>query len=85
MAAATGAPGATKGVEPSLRFTRCAPPKKINEKKEIFSEKTFSEKIWNFPLALFCSWGIFLPVAGDEPDGGKRRSKLNESSLKNAG
>ena len=34
------------------------------------------------PLAVFLSWGIFLPVAGDEPDDDKRDSKLNESSLK---
>ena len=47
-------------------------------------EKLFP-KISKKPLALFCSWGIFLPVAGDDRDDDKRDFKLNESSLKNAG
>ena len=49
---------------------------KNKRKKGKFFGKNFFGKNWNFPLALFCSWGIFLPVAGDEPDDGKRRSKL---------
>jgi hypothetical protein len=33
----------------------------------------FSRKIWKKPLAVFLSWGIFLPVAGDEPNDDNRR------------
>ena len=47
--------------------------------------ENFFRKFSDLPLALFCSWGIFLPVAGDDRDDDKRDSKLNESSLKNAG
>ena len=36
----------------------------------------FSRKIWKKPLALFLSSGIFLPVAGDEPDDDKQDSNL---------
>jgi len=33
----------------------------------------FSWNFENLPLAVFVSWGIFLPVAGNEPDDDKRR------------
>ena len=35
-------------------------------------EKLFP-KISKKPLALFCSWGIFLPVDGNEPNDADRR------------
>jgi hypothetical protein len=35
-------------------------------------EKLFP-KISKKPLALFCSWGIFLPVAGNDRDDNNRR------------
>ena len=35
--------------------------------------ENFSRKFWKKPLALFSSWGIFLPVAGDDRDDNHRR------------
>ncbi|MBQ2790292.1 MAG: hypothetical protein IJE97_11710, partial [Thermoguttaceae bacterium] len=63
---------------PDAKFSRRA-----QKTKRVFAgKKNFFGNFSKLPLALLGSWGIFLPVAGDEPDDDKRDSKLNESSLK---
>jgi hypothetical protein len=53
--------------------------KKINRRdgcatrRFLSAEGNFSRKFWKKPLAVFLSWGIFLPVAGDDRDNNRRQ------------
>jgi hypothetical protein len=52
-----------------------------NEKFPKILQENFFGKFWKKPLALFSSWGIFLPVAGDDRDANHRRP-LSSGKLK---
>ena len=45
----------------------------LRENGEKTQKENFFGKISKKPLAVFVSSGIFLPVAGDEPDDDNRR------------
>ncbi|MBP3530686.1 MAG: hypothetical protein J6K25_05840 [Thermoguttaceae bacterium] len=47
-----------------------------------FVEKEILKKLRICPLALFASWGIFLPVAGNDRDDDKRRFAFERKSQK---